>query len=481
MVHVRQFTVLYVDDEELLLELGRRFLERNGEFRVDVVLSAQEALRLCFFDTYDAIISDYQMPGMDGIVLLKEIRKQGNDIPFILFTGKGREEVVIEAINNGAVFYVQKGGDPKSQFAELAHKIKQAVHKREVEKSLKDSKKQLSDVLNFLPDPTFAINNAGRVIAWNRAIEEMTGYSSSQRVGKGDYEYALPFYGHRRPILIDLIHESDERLSKYYTHISRSEDAISAEAEYVKIMGQRVFLYVKACPLYNSDGAITGAIESIRDITELKESAQKVEESRAKYKFLAEHSRDAIVIVAHDNTILYINATGVQLLEEDSIEAVLSQKNLMRYIHPDSADLFVYDSEQIKIGNEGYIAKYKLITAKEREIWVESQGLNIPYKDGRALFISLRDITQRKQIEEERERYISKMALHRRNFTRALLDALPIPVLWKDTQLRYLGCNEAYSRFFGVDKEYVTGKTAERDSGLIHVMPMRSGSMILNY
>ena len=122
--------VLYVDDESALLEVGKRFLERGGEFSVTIITSATAALPLLEQEQFDAVISDYQMPKMDGISFLKAVRGLGNDIPFILFTGKGREEIVIEAINNGADFYLQKGGDPTSQFAELSHKIRHAIRRR---------------------------------------------------------------------------------------------------------------------------------------------------------------------------------------------------------------------------------------------------------------------------------------------------------------------------------------------------------------
>ncbi|RPI35677.1 MAG: response regulator, partial [Methanoregulaceae archaeon] len=105
--------VLYVDDESNLLEIGKRFLERSGDFAVTTALSAREAVRLLEHGIFDAIISDYQMPVMDGIQFLVELRKNVGQISFILFTGRGREEVVIQAINNGANFYLQKGGDPK--------------------------------------------------------------------------------------------------------------------------------------------------------------------------------------------------------------------------------------------------------------------------------------------------------------------------------------------------------------------------------
>ena len=128
-------TVLYVDDEPGLLELGKIFLEQNGLFSVTTTESGSSALRILKGMTFDAIVSDFQMPEMNGITLLREIRST-SDIPFILFTGKGREEVVIDAINNGADFYLQKGGDPATQFAELGHKILQATSRHQAEQAL---------------------------------------------------------------------------------------------------------------------------------------------------------------------------------------------------------------------------------------------------------------------------------------------------------------------------------------------------------
>ncbi len=128
--------VLYVDDEPGLLELSKLFLESEGSFAVDTLTSASEALIHLKTKRYDAIISDYQMPEIDGIGFLKQLRESGDTTPFIIFTGRGREEVVIEALNNGADFYLQKGGDPKSQFAELSNKIRYAVSRKKVEEAL---------------------------------------------------------------------------------------------------------------------------------------------------------------------------------------------------------------------------------------------------------------------------------------------------------------------------------------------------------
>jgi len=122
--------ILYVDDEEDLLHIGKIFLEKNSEFKVDTASTAEHGIQMISKKNYDAIISDYEMPISNGIEFLKKINDKTKNIPFIIFTGKGREEVAIEALNNGAKFYIQKGGDPKSQFAELSSKVRIAVNEK---------------------------------------------------------------------------------------------------------------------------------------------------------------------------------------------------------------------------------------------------------------------------------------------------------------------------------------------------------------
>lgn len=222
-------SILYVDDESSLLEIAKIYLERTGDFAINTVDSAQKGLDALVTEKYDAIVSDYQMPGMDGLGFLKEIRKRHGTLPFILFTGKGREEVVIEAINNGVDFYLQKGGDPRAQFTELQHKVIQAVTRREAESSLSESRKRLADIIDFLPDATFAIDTEGVVITWNKAIEKMTGVGSEEMVGKGNHEYALPFYKKRRPILIDLVIRDDPDTAAKYPEIGHVGEKLISE------------------------------------------------------------------------------------------------------------------------------------------------------------------------------------------------------------------------------------------------------------
>ena len=124
--------VLAVDDEPLLLELTKTYLEKADDIEVGTAEDGEEALAALERDVYDVIVSDFDMPRMNGVELLKEVRKRGR-MPFIVFTGKGREEVVIEALNHGADFYVQKGGEPAAQFAELEHMVRQAAQRARAE------------------------------------------------------------------------------------------------------------------------------------------------------------------------------------------------------------------------------------------------------------------------------------------------------------------------------------------------------------
>ncbi len=151
------------------------------------------------------------------------------------------------------------------------------TERKRAEVALRDSERRLSEIIDFLPDATFVIDLTGKVIAWNRAIEEMTGVKAESMIGKGNYEYALPFYGIRRPILIDLVFMTDAEIEKEYSFIKREGDILLAEA-HVPIKGEMYLLWGKARPLYDSEGKIVGAIETIRDIS----VRQRAEEERAR-------------------------------------------------------------------------------------------------------------------------------------------------------------------------------------------------------
>jgi PAS domain S-box-containing protein len=183
------YRILYVDDESDLLEIGKIYLERSEEFAVDTSLSAKEVLKRDDLRQYDAIVSDFQMPGMDGIAFLKVVRSTFGDLPFILFTGKGREEIVIEAINNGADFYLQKGGDPTPQFAELMHDIRMAVKRNRAGKEVRESEERYrslflgTHLVALLIDPL-----TGMIVDANPSACTFYGYSFDQLTRMGIFD-----------------------------------------------------------------------------------------------------------------------------------------------------------------------------------------------------------------------------------------------------------------------------------------------------
>ncbi len=169
--------------------------------------------------------------------------------------------------------------------------------RKQAEDARKDSEQRLSEIISFLPDATFAIDRNGCVISWNYAMEEMTGVLSGQILGKGNYEYALPLYGTRRPLLIDTVFSPGMNVSGDYSFIDVTGDVLTAETVSASPRGKKVILGVKVAPLYDWEGTITGAIESIRDITDRRQAEEALAESEERYRSLYVDSRDAVMIL----------------------------------------------------------------------------------------------------------------------------------------------------------------------------------------
>jgi len=388
------YTILYVDDEPDLLAIGRIFLEKSRDFRVITLTSAEDALQSTGINECDAIVSDFQMPEMDGIAFLKAVRKQHGDLPFILFTGRGREEIVIQAINNGADFYLQKGGDVKAQFAELEHKIRQAIARRQAESRLVESEKRLSDIINFLPDATFAIDKNGHVIAWNHAIEEMTGVPAEQMLGKGNHEYTIPFHGERRLGLIDMVAEPDEVLAQHYSHFSRNGGILTGESQVTPPDGRPRTLMVTARLLYDRQNLVAGAIESLRDISGIRSAEEALRASEEKYRLVVEHSQDAIY-VHRDNRLLFVNQRAQEITgyPHDELMAI----RLWDLLHPNDRNLLIEQANKRLAGQEvpsGFVAR--LITRDGRERPCEFFVDIIIYQGAPAILGIARDTAARK-------------------------------------------------------------------------------------
>ena len=262
------FTVLYTDDEPGLLELGKIFLESSGTFTVETALSARDALKRLEDGPVDCIVADYQMPEMNGIAFLKALRVKGNQVPFILFTGRGREEVVIEALNNGADFYLQKGGDPSAQFAELSHKIRLAVEHSRTMQALEESEAKYRSLADLVPDAVL-VHREGTVVYVNPECVRLVGADSPEDlIGRN----MMPF-----------IHPDDRPMALGHLRLMK-ETGVTVplvEERLLRLDGLPFTVEITARPVMYQ--GLPSVIVVFRDITERK---KKEDELNAAYEQL---------------------------------------------------------------------------------------------------------------------------------------------------------------------------------------------------
>lgn len=166
--------------------------------------------------------------------------------------------------------------------------------RKRAEEALKESQAQMADIISFLPDAIMAIDLNGSVMIWNRAMEILTGVKAKDMLGKGDYEYSLPFYGYKRPILVDMVLKPHDGFESEYLGFKREESAVVGEVFIPTFGPHGSYLLAKATALYDEIGNIVGAIESVRDMTERRLMEQKLERSRTELHVAAEIQKSFI-------------------------------------------------------------------------------------------------------------------------------------------------------------------------------------------
>jgi len=258
-------SILMIDDQQDLLDVSRLYLERRKEMTVETVTAAKDALVLTKRKVYDAIIVDFDMPEISGIEFLRILRARGDTTPVIFFTGVGKENTAIEALNSGADFYLKKGEDPHTQFVGMMEMIDKAVKGRYSDNTMKNAEKLLGDTLSFFPEASYALDHEGKVLAWNRRMVDLTGVPPGDIIGKGNLAHSIPFFGRRSPMLSDMIFEDETTIRKAgYTIIRKMKGSIIA---WTKVGDERV-LWMKAAAMYDIRDMFIGVLSSVRDVTD---------------------------------------------------------------------------------------------------------------------------------------------------------------------------------------------------------------------
>lgn len=346
------YRILVVDDVPTNLKLVMDILTGSG-YQVSPAASGTMALRSVAVEAPDLILLDVIMPEMDGYEVCRRLKadEQSRSIPVIFLSALDETADKVKGFEAGGVDYITKPFQPMEMLKRIEthlalrrlqqqmegqnRQLRQEIAERErverllkeheaalqklvaartaeleqeirgheqTEHTLRDSQQRMADIIRLLPDPTFAIDLEGRVIIWNRAAEEFTGIKSADMLSQDHYEYALPFYGTRRPILLDYVLHPSAAILAYYTQIRHEKGLVTAEAYTRSFKGGDAYLLITASSLFDAKGKVIGAIESVRDITERK----LAEEALKEYAHFLQILMDAI-----PNPIFYKDTHGV--------------------------------------------------------------------------------------------------------------------------------------------------------------------------
>ena len=382
--------VLYVDDEHDLLDIGKVFLERSGDFYVTTIDSATAALDLISRERFDAIISDYQMPGMDGIQFLLEVRTKFGQVPFILFTGRGREEVVIQAINSGADFYLQKGGDPSAQFAELAHKIKSAASRKMSMEALRESEERYRAISEYSHNAICIVDGQAKITWVNEEMLTLGGYSRDQLYG------AESFAGFIAPESIEFV------ITNFYRVLAGEPYQHHYTFYFIRADGEKRLCAKHMMDFLDKQG-MRNLIISMVDITE----RTRAEELLRQQTDAMEAARDGMALLNRDQNYIYMNKAHAGIYGYDNTSELIGTSWRLLY-GPDELQKFEQEIMP-ELGLTGHYQGRARGTKKDGSIF--HQELSLTALENGGLICVVRDISDWKKAEEQltesEERYLS--------------------------------------------------------------------------
>lgn len=404
-------SVLYIDDECSLLDLGKLYLERIGHYTVDTEMDPKMGLQRIINGLYDAVISDYQMPGMDGIELLKAIRAAGCHTPFIIFTGKGREDVVIEALNEGADFYLQKGGDPKSQFAELAKKLEFAINRRRAEDELRRKNEELAAAEEEMRSQLDALITTENRLRESRDLFRTLMDHSNDAIFIHDLDDKLLDVNETMLRMYRLTREEALTYTlRDYTGPAFNVDDIKEKWREV-ISGQDLLFNWQArrptedsvfdVEVFLTRTEVKGkmyVLAFVRDISGLLEEKATKSENTEKYRTIVENLDDIIFTLDTGGKITYLSPNVQKVIGFSVSEA--KGKDLTDFASPEMKDEVLQFINRILSGEE-IATEFTVRNSKGKDLWMRLNAR--PVKEGdeiTSIHGLLTDITERKLAED---------------------------------------------------------------------------------
>jgi PAS domain S-box-containing protein/putative nucleotidyltransferase with HDIG domain len=294
--------------------------------------------------------------------------------------------------------HVSKTTHEKQTF--LIGTVLDITDRKKAEEALQAAHRNLQDIVDFLPDATFVIDNDRRVIVWNRAAEEMTGVRKEEIIGKGDAAYGVAFYGQKWPMLIDLL-DTPDAADAAYDFVSHKGKTLSAELFIPSLYGgMGAHAWATASPLFDSDGNVVGAIESISDISIQKDAERQLHESEERYRIAIENSNDGVALV-RDGQYIYVNSRFLDIFGYAGPEEVLGKKQLV-VVHEDDRERVAEIARQ-RARDEEVPARYEFKGVREDGtlLHIEVSASFVNYLGENVLLAYLKDITEQRKAEEK--------------------------------------------------------------------------------
>lgn len=424
--------VLHVDDTADFAEMVALFLPREDErIGVHTATSAEEGLEMVSEREIDCIVSDYDMPGYDGLEFFELVQEEHAEIPFILYTGKGSEEIASEAISVGVTDYLQKGSGTE-QYTILANRIRNAVNQTRSEKAVERTREYFSTILDQASDYVMIVGEDGEVDYISPAVERVLGYSPEELAESDAFEYTHPDdQATAAAAFIELFEHPDE------------ENTVEFRARHAD--GSWQWLEVRGRNLLD-DPIIDGVMVNVRDITDRKERERELAQLKERYQAFVEDSSDIITVVDSEGAIVYESPSVERILGYDPEERVGA--NVFEFMHPDDRPMVRDRISEITAEDDRETGRveYRIERNDGTWVWMESVGTDRTASVIEGYVVTSRDITERK----ERERELERQGL----LFRRVQDIADIGVWEFDPQIEVLTWSDGIRRIHGVDDDF---------------------------